>query len=119
MLSAIEFELRFYAADAKTRIGTIRTSERGGDVRVDEPGGTLEFAIESLPLKPGAYYLGALVRDLATGKTLAWWDGETRLHVTDGSTRATEQHIPHTWRQVHADAGDRTPAVSVRSRPAG
>jgi lipopolysaccharide transport system ATP-binding protein len=119
MLSAIEFELRFYAADAKTRVATIRTSERGGGLRVDEPGGTLEFEIESLPLKPGAYYLGALVRDLATGKTLAWWDGETRLHITDGSARAIEHDIPHTWRHVQADAGDRTPAVSVRSRPAG
>ena len=79
----------------------------------------IEFAIPSLPLNPGAYFLGALVRDLATGKALAWWDGETRLHVGDSAQGAGAQRIPHTWRHVQADAGERTLATAVRSSPPG
>jgi ABC-type glutathione transport system ATPase component len=118
-LAAVEFELRFYAADGTTRIATLRTAEHGDEVHVDVPGGTVEFTVASLPLNPGAYFLGAVVRDLASAKALAWWDGETRLHVQEGRAGTGEYHIPHTWRHVQADAGDRTPAASVRSKPAG
>ena len=114
-LPPVEFELRFYAVDGTTRIATLRT----GEVHVDVPGGTIEFTIASLPLSPGAYFLGAIVRDLASAKALAWWDGETRLHVQEGRARTGEYHIPHTWRHVQADAGERTAAGSVRSKPAG
>jgi ABC-type polysaccharide/polyol phosphate transport system ATPase subunit len=114
-LPAVEFELRFYAADGTTRIATLRTE----GVHVQAPGGAIEFTVATLPFNPGAYFLGALVRDLDSAKTLAWWDGETRLHVQEGPTGASEYHIPHTWRHVQADAGERTPAASVRSKPAG
>jgi len=115
MLPAVEFELRFYAADGTTRIATLQT----GEVSVDVPGGTIEFAVAALPLNAGSYFLGAVVRDLASGKDLGWWDGETRLHVQEGQGRASEYQIPHTWRHVQADAGERTPAASVRSKPTG
>jgi hypothetical protein len=83
------------------------------------PGGTIECVIPALPLNAAVYYLGALVRDLATGKTLAWWDGETRLHVSDSVRGGGEQQIPHTWRHLQADAGERTLATAVRSSPPG
>ena len=114
-LPAIAFELRFYATDGTTRIATLRTEE----VHVDVPGGAIEFAVESLPLASGSYFLGAVVRDLESGKDVGWWDGETRLHVQEGGGRTREYQIPHTWRHVQADAGERTPAASVRSKPAG
>jgi ABC-type polysaccharide/polyol phosphate transport system ATPase subunit len=116
---AIEFELRIYAADGRTRIATLRTGERGDAVSIDSPGGTIEFSLASLPLGAGAYYLGALARDLVTGTTVAWWDGETRLHVQDGPRGGGQQQIPHTWRHIQADAGDRTFAASVRINPPG
>jgi ABC-type polysaccharide/polyol phosphate transport system ATPase subunit len=119
MLPAVEFELRLYATDGTTRLATLRTGERGDELSVHAPGGTVEFTLASLPLKPGAYFLGAVVRDVVSAKTLAWWDGETRLHVQEGRAPASEYHIPHTWRHLQADAGERTPAASVRSKPAG
>ena len=93
-LPATEFELRIYSTDGTTRVATLRTGDRVDDVEVYLPGGTIDCVIPALPLKAGAYYLGALVRDLATGKTLAWWDGETRLHVSDSVGADSE---PPTW----------------------
>ena len=118
-MAAIEFELRIYASDGTTRIATLRTGEGGDEVVVDSPGGTIEFTLAAVPLASGAYYLGALVRDLVTSKTLAWWDGETRLHVQDGPRGGGQQQIPHTWRHIHADAGERALAASVRISPPG
>ena len=116
---AIEFELRIYAADGRTRIATLRTGERGDELSVDSPGGTIEFSLAAVPLGAGVYYLGALARDLVTDTTVAWWDGETRLHVQDGSRGGGQQRIPHTWRHIQADAGDRTLAANVRINPPG
>jgi hypothetical protein len=117
MLPAIEFELVYYSADGKTRIAAARTGEDGGALAVSPPGGTVEFTCGSLPLEPGAYYLGARVRDVETGKTLAWWDGETRLYVGGGQAPDDRFHIPHTWRHVHGEGS--APPVSVLSKPAG
>ena len=116
---AIEFELRIYAADGRTRIATLRTGERGDELAVDSPGGTIEFSLAAVPLGAGVYYLGALARDLVTDTTVAWWDGETRLHVQDGPRGGGQQRIPHTWRHIQADAGERTLAANVRINPPG
>jgi ABC-type polysaccharide/polyol phosphate transport system ATPase subunit len=116
---AIEFELRIYAADGRTRIATLRTGERGDELSVDSPGGTIEFSLAAVPLGAGAYYLGALARDLVTDTTVAWWDGETRLHVHDGPRGGGQQQIPHTWRHIQVDAGERRLAASVRISPPG
>jgi homopolymeric O-antigen transport system ATP-binding protein len=118
-LPAIEFELVYYGADGKTRIAAVRTSERGDPLRIEPPGGTVEFACASLPLASGAYYLGATARDLTTGKALAWWDGETRLYVEDGSTGGERLMIPHTWRHRREEVARPAPRASVLSRPAG
>jgi lipopolysaccharide transport system ATP-binding protein len=118
-LAAVEFELRYYSADGKTLIATARTGTRGEAVRVDAPGGTLTFSVASLPLSPGAYYLGALVREFPAGRTLAWWDGETRLFVREAAAAGDRYHIPHEWRHVQAEAGERAPAATARHNPAG
>jgi ABC-type polysaccharide/polyol phosphate transport system ATPase subunit len=118
-LPTTEFELRIYSTDGTTRVATLRTTDQGDQVAVDVPGGTIECVIPALPLNAAVYYLGALVRDLATGRTLAWWDGETRLHVSDSVRGGGEQQIPHTWRHLQADAGERTLATAVRSSPPG
>ena len=118
-LPALEFEVVYYSADGKTRIAAARTGQHGESVRVEPPGGSVEFSIASLPLPAGAYYVGALVRDVTTGKAVAWWDGETRLYVQEGSSSpGDELQIPHTWRHVQADIAPATRA-SVLSRPVG
>lgn len=100
----VEFELRYYSADAKTRIAAPRTGERGESLQLSPPGGIVEFTCDALPLKPGGYFIGAVVRDLATGKVLAWWDGETRLYVDRGPAGAAEFYVPHSWRLLPGSA---------------
>jgi hypothetical protein len=74
-------------------------------VDLDPPGGAVEFTCDALPLKPGMYFVGAVVRDAATSKVLAWWDGETRLYVEGGRPVEGQFHIPHTWTLVGSDQG--------------
>jgi lipopolysaccharide transport system ATP-binding protein len=118
-LPALEFELVYDSADGRTRIAAARTGERGDAVRVEPPGGVLEFTCASLPLTAGAYYIGALVRDMASGRTLAWWDGETRLYIEDGAAHDAQFRIPHTWRQTQDDSSGAEPRTSALSKPAG
>ena len=73
----------YYSADGKTRIAAPRTGEGGESLHLTPPGGVLEFTCAALPLKPGSYSIGAVVRDMATSMILAWWDGETRLYVAN------------------------------------
>jgi len=102
-LSNVEFELRYYSADGKTRLAAPRTGEKRETLELRPPGGVVQFTCDALPLKPGAYYVGAIVRDLTTSKILSWWDGETRLYVEAGPATDGVFYIPHEWRHVHAD----------------
>jgi len=115
-LSNVEFELRYYSADGKTCLAAPRTGEHGERFDLQPPGGVIEFTCDSLPLKPGAYYLGAVMRDLSTAKVLAWWDGETRVFVESEVETNGELYIPHRWRLRSADAVD---AVSVAPPASG
>ncbi|HET7218047.1 MAG TPA: ABC transporter ATP-binding protein [Vicinamibacterales bacterium] len=118
-LANVEFELRYLSSDGKTRLASARTGDRGDALQVASPGGAVEFTCDALPLKPGAYYLGAVARDLATGKTLAWWDGETRLYVRSGPAVAGQFHIPHRWRVVDSDERELARPATISSNPAG
>jgi ABC-type polysaccharide/polyol phosphate transport system ATPase subunit len=111
-----ECELRYSTADGRTRIATPRTSDRGEPLGLEPPGGTIEFTCHELPLKPGAYTIGAVVRDLATSRILAWWDGDTRLYVEGGPLTDGQVHIPHSWRVVHAQDTDASRARDRTSR---
>jgi homopolymeric O-antigen transport system ATP-binding protein len=108
-LDHVEFELRYYSADGTTCLAAPRTGEQGERLQLAPPGGTVEFVCEALPLPPGAYYVGAIVRDLSTAKVLAWWDGETRVYVASGPAVTGQLYIPHRWRHV--------PAVDVSAAP--
>ena len=111
-LQNVEFELRYYAADGKTCLAAPRTGEQGHPLALVPPGGTIEFTCDALPLKPGAYYLGAVVRDLSTSKVLAWWDGETRVYVESGPTTGGAIYIPHRWRLIQGGDGSVVPPAS-------
>jgi lipopolysaccharide transport system ATP-binding protein len=113
-VSNVEFELRYYSADGKTRLAATRTSERGDPLHLKPPGGVLEFTCAALPLNPGSYSVGAVVRDIRTSKILAWWDGETRLYVGTGPPTDGQFYIPHSWRVIHGDEGD-APAYASES----
>jgi lipopolysaccharide transport system ATP-binding protein len=99
-LEHVEFELRYYSADGTTCLAAPRTGEHGERLQLRPPGGTVEFVCDALPLQPGAYYVGAVARDLSTSKVLAWWDGETRVYVESGPAATGQLYIPHRWRHV-------------------
>ena len=98
----LEFELRYYGADGRTCLARSSTGEQGARLAVAPPGGAVEFVCEAMPLKAGAYFVGAVARHVPTAKILAWWDGETRIYVEAGATRGGELYIPHRWRHVPA-----------------
>jgi homopolymeric O-antigen transport system ATP-binding protein len=112
-IPSAEFELRYYSTDGKTRLAAPRTGERGESLSLEPPGGVVEFTCEALPLKPGSYSIGAVVRDLSALRVLAWWDGDTRLYVQSGPSGDAQFYFPHTWRHTHADESD---AVASRRR---
>jgi lipopolysaccharide transport system ATP-binding protein len=90
-------ELSYYSADGKTLVASTSTDEPGGCL-VTPSGGTVEFVCSALPLRPGDYYVSAVVRDASTRQPLGWWDGGTTLHVEPGALAAGQFHMPHTWR---------------------
>ena len=67
-----------------------------------------------LPLLPGAYYVGAVVRDAATSHVIDWWDGGTTLYVDAGQPAPGQFFMPHTWRIVHADSEARQGTARTR-----
>ena len=120
LLAGVEFELRYYSVDGTTCLAAPRTGEHGERLDLRPPGGVVEFTCDVLPLKPGGYYVGAVIRDLSTSKVLAWWDGETRVFVEPGATTGGELYIPHRWRQIdaHEHAGDLSAPLPAARPPA-
>ena len=104
-IANVEFEVRYYSSDGKTRIAAPRTGERRQGLDVRPPGGLVEFHCPALPLNRGSYSIGAVVRDMATAKVLAWWDGHTKLYVSSGPVTDAQMYIPHSWRLIHDDEG--------------
>jgi ABC-type polysaccharide/polyol phosphate transport system ATPase subunit len=99
-LRRVIFEVSYYSADGKTLFATATTANR--PVEVLPPGGAIEFTCGALPLQPGAYYVGAVVRDAVTSHVIDWWDGGTTLYVEPGVNAPGQFYMPHTWRVSHA-----------------
>lgn len=99
-LAPVRVEVRLSSDDGRTRIATLRTADTAA---LTPPGGTIEFTVPALPLRPGAYHVGAAVFDSRVDQVLAWWDGNTTLHVTgDAGGIGGLVHIPHTARIIAA-----------------
>ncbi len=99
---AVRFEVRVSSEDGRTRIATLHTD---GHQAAAAPGGIVEFEIPALPLRAGAYHLGATAFDSRVHQVLAWWDGSTMLRVT-GEDKAAGGllHIPHSARMITVPA---------------
>ena len=91
------FELSYHSPDGKTLLATTAT-DAPGSCAVTPPGGSVEFVCPAVPLRPGDYYISAVVRDALTRQVIGWWDGGTTLHVEPGAPSAGQFHMPHTWR---------------------
>ena len=118
VVSDVEFELRYASLDGTTRIASPRSGDRGTGFELRPPGGAVEFTCPALPLNPGGYSIGAVVRDLTTSRILAWWDGETRLYVRGDPANEGLIHVPHAVRLVHAE-GEPVDAAFRTSGPPG
>lgn len=105
------FEISYYSSDGRTLFATATNAHRPADVR--PPGGVIDFTCPALPLQPGAYYVGAVIRDGTTSHVIDWWDGGTTLYVESGVETAGQFFIPHTFRLSHAPSVD-TPTTTVR-----
>jgi ABC-type polysaccharide/polyol phosphate transport system ATPase subunit len=105
------FEVSYYSSDGRTLFATASNAERPAEVR--PPGGTIEFSCPALPLQPGAYYVGAVIRDGATAHVIDWWDGGTTLYVERGAGTPGQFFIPHTVRLSHATSAE-TPGAAIR-----
>jgi ABC-type polysaccharide/polyol phosphate transport system ATPase subunit len=115
-IANIEFEVRYYSSDGKTRVAAPRTGESRQPLCVKPPGGIVEFHCPALPLNRGSYSIGAVARDMTTGKVLAWWDGDTRLYVSSGPVTDAQLYIPHSWRLIHDE--DQQPAgINAAAQP--
>jgi len=115
-IANVEFEVRYYSPDGKTRIAAPSTAEsRQQPLDVQPPGGVVEFHCPALPLKRGSYSIGAVVRDKTTTKVLAWWDGDTRLYVSSGPATDAQLYIPHSWRII--PDSEKAAGVSASARP--
>jgi ABC-type polysaccharide/polyol phosphate transport system ATPase subunit len=97
-------DVTYYSSDGKTVLARTRAGDAAQPVSVLPPGGAIEFTSPALPLKPGAYYVGAVLREASAGNVLDWWDGGTVLYVEAGAETDGQFHMPHTWRVVHASA---------------
>jgi ABC-type polysaccharide/polyol phosphate transport system ATPase subunit len=101
-IGPLVFELSYYSADGKTLVASTQT-DRPFDA--EPPGGVVEFHCDALPLRPGSYYVGAVVRERAGSHVIDWWDGGTMLYVESGVESAGQFLMPHTWK--HKPRGER------------
>jgi lipopolysaccharide transport system ATP-binding protein len=94
----VRFDLSYYTADGKTLIATTSTSSGDDAIVANTRGGEVEFICPVLPLGPGNYYVGVVVREVDSGHILDWWDGGTLLRIDGGCEVRGQMHIPHDWR---------------------
>ena len=102
----VRFELSYYSEDGKTLIASTATPEGNEAICTDPRGGDVEFTCTVMPLGPGNYYLGAVVREAGSGHVMDWWDGGTVLRVDARLDVRGQLFIPHAWhvRVRHAPA---------------
>jgi lipopolysaccharide transport system ATP-binding protein len=98
--SSVRFEVSIYSPDGRTLYAVLGTN---GAMTVEPPGGVVEFAVQSLPLVPGSYYVGAVARDAQTSHKIDWWDGGSTLYVeSSGALVGGHVFVPCTTRLIRS-----------------
>jgi lipopolysaccharide transport system ATP-binding protein len=109
----IAVEVSYYSADGRTLMA--RASTADSVVAAAPPGGGIEFSCPMLPLAPGSYHIGAVVRDADTSAVIDWWDGGTTLHVAGEGSDEGPIFMPHKWRLL--PAASPAPAAAASAPP--
>lgn len=112
----VVFEIAYYSSDGTTKIASASTADGDEPLDVRPPGGAVEFTCPALPFQPGAYYVGAVVREARTSHVIDWWDGGTMLYVEPGAVADGQFYMPHTWREIQgqhdrASSADIAPGI--------
>jgi lipopolysaccharide transport system ATP-binding protein len=93
--SRIVCEVKLYSYDEGRLLFECRTPEEGVDLGAGDQ--IIRFDAAALNLLPGAYTLGAIVREPRATRAVDWWFGRTTLHVDDGPGTAGLFHVPYRW----------------------
>ena len=88
-------EVKLYAYDEGRLLFECRTPEEGVDLGAGDQ--IVRFDAAALNLLPGAYTLGAIVREPGATSAIDWWFGRTTLHVDTGPHTGGVFHVPYRW----------------------
>jgi hypothetical protein len=108
----VHLEVAFYSADGQVVLAALHAGNDGIGIAIAPPAGAIEFCCPALPLSPGAYYVGAILRDAQTSQVYDWWDGSTLLHVVAAKSNQPVL-LRHTWRVVQS-AESALPSTAAR-----
>jgi lipopolysaccharide transport system ATP-binding protein len=108
----VHLEVAFYSADGQVVLAALHAGNDGIGIAIAPPAGAIEFYCPALPLSPGAYYVGAILRDAQTSQVYDWWDGSTLLHVVAAKSNQPVL-LRHTWRVVQS-AESALPSTAAR-----
>jgi ABC-type polysaccharide/polyol phosphate transport system ATPase subunit len=97
-LADLAFEVTYYSPDGRVIVAQCSTVRSGPQLDVPAGSGAVEFELPVLGLQPGAYYVGATVRNRGASYNLHWWDGGTMLYVEGPSSQPGQFFMPHEWR---------------------
>jgi ABC-type polysaccharide/polyol phosphate transport system ATPase subunit len=116
MLEDLAFEVTFFSPDGSHTIAQCSTDGPGRRLDVPAGKGAVEFDLPALGLQPGAYYVGAAVKQRGASYNLHWWDGGTMLHVEPGRRVRGQFYMLHEWRVVPEPADKPSAAAGTNSR---
>ena len=88
-------EVKLYSYDEGRLLFECRTPEEG--IELGAGAQIVRFDAAALNLLPGAYTLGAIVREPGAIPALDWWFGRTTLHVDAGPDTGGVFHVPYRW----------------------
>ena len=93
-------ELFYYSRDGRVLHCQQSTAITGGELTLLAGHGWIEFSMPGIGLQPGAYAIGATIRERTGSETIDWWYGRTVLAVEPGRAVRGYFYTPHDWRLV-------------------
>jgi ABC-type polysaccharide/polyol phosphate transport system ATPase subunit len=105
-------QVMMYSYDEGVLLFECATPEEG--LMLDPTDLHVRFELESLPLLPGRYTLGATVRQAGSTRAIDWWFGRTTLHVEEGPARRGHVYVPYRWSIVTTSGAERSRYTSVQ-----
>jgi len=107
-LSDVVFELFFYSAEGEQQC-QFTTEVSGAPIHLKRGAGAIEFSGSGLGLMPGTYYTDIVIKPRGTPKFYDWTQYNfTALRVAPGKLVRGKFYVPHEWRLIQDDEGDKS-----------